>query len=74
MKYEVKIRKINNDDNPDIRKEIWANIVNQKTGEIIKRRIWWEDNKKIFHDESYNIPPKFRDLVDNAWIEQSRKW
>jgi hypothetical protein len=37
-------------------------------------RIWWEDRNGVFHDESRNIPIELRDLVDNAWYEQSKKW
>ena len=74
MLYEISIERINNKNNPEINREIWANIKNEKTGEFFKKRIWWEDKDGIFHDESYKIPTSLRDLVDNAWYEQSRKW
>jgi len=47
---------------------------NKKTYVIINKRIWWEGKDGVFHDGTPGLPIHLRDGVDNAWIEQSRKW
>ena len=49
--------------------EIWARIINLKTCNTLRKRIWWKDKDGVFHDESKNVPVKFRDMVDNAWLQ-----
>ena len=51
-----------------VKEEIWAEIFDKKNDKILKKLIWWRDNNGVSHDESSNIPIKYRDLVDNAWI------
>jgi len=47
-----------------------------KKGDIktMNKRIWWESEDGVFHDGTSELPVEFRDAVDNAWIEKSRKW
>ena len=40
----------------------------------MNKLIWWEDNEGIFHDGTPGLPVDLREMVDNAWIEKSRKW
>ena len=54
--------------------EIWAKIIDQAKNETKDTLIWWEDDDGTFHDETPNLPIHLRDLVDNAWIEQKRRW
>jgi hypothetical protein len=56
------------------KKEIWVKITNRNNENTIKKRLFWTDNNGILNDESVNLPSKFRDLVDNIWIEKSCKW
>ena len=60
-------------DNDNIKEEIWADIINTSDGKVIKKLIWWKDNQGIFHDESSNLPTKFRNIVDKAWISAVKK-
>ena len=53
--------------------EIWAKILNVRTGKLVNMCIWWKDDKGSFHDESSKLPVELRDLVDNAWIESFHK-
>ena len=52
------------------KEEIWADIYDKANGEFIKKLIWWKDYNGLIHDESSNLPIKFRDIVDNAWISK----
>ena len=54
--------------------EIWARFYDKNSNETKQSLIWWEDDEGIFHDETPNLPFHLRNLVDNAWIEQSRQW
>lgn len=54
--------------------EIWAVIKNLETSNTIKKLIFWKDEQGIYHDDSSKLPVELRDLVDNAWIEKSRRW
>ena len=49
-------------------------MTNKNTCETMNRRIWWEDDDGVFHDEAPDLPIELRGDVDNAWIEKSRKW
>ena len=71
--FDVTIYKKENVDLSKGIEEIWAKISNSDTGELIEKCIWWKDNKGRYHDESMNLPSEFRDKVDNAWIEFTRK-
>jgi len=73
--YDVNIKRLLKESNTgDIKTEIWAEITNKDTHETIKKLIWWEDDEGIYHDETSDLPVELRGLVDNAWIEKSRKW
>ena len=73
--YDIDIKKLQTrDENGNIVTEIWAEITNKETYEIIHQRIWWEDGDGVFHDATANLPIELREDVDNAWIEKSRKW
>jgi len=75
FEYDINIKRLLKGDGKDnIKTEIWAEITNRSTCETMNRRIWWEDDDGIFHDETPYLPIEFRDAVDNAWIEKSRKW
>lgn len=39
---------------------------------MIKKLIWWKDEDGVFHDESKDLPIKFRDMIDNAWLHKVR--
>lgn len=72
MNYDVNIRFEFSDDEK-FKEEIWADIQNLFNGKIIKKLIWWKDDKGLIHDESTNLPIKFRDIVDTAWISAVKK-
>ena len=73
--YDVNIKRLLKESKrDDIKTEIWAEITNRDTCETMNRRIWWEGEDGVFHDETPYLPIEFRDAVDNAWIEKSRKW
>ena len=72
MNYDVNIRFEYSDDDK-FKEEIWADIKNLGNGEIIKKLIWWKENNGLIHDESFNLPIKFRDIVDTAWISAIKK-
>ncbi len=73
--YKVEIdRIIKKDVGGEDRTEIWAKIQNMETNQVMNKRIWWEDENGLFHDETPNLPVDLRDLVDNAWIEKRREW
>ena len=57
-----------------IKTEIWAEITDRITRRIINKRIWWKDNEGVYHDGVPDLPIEFREAVDNAWLEKSRKW
>ena len=72
--YKIEINEIlkkNCEDNKET--GIWAKIKNIETCKTIKKRIWWMDREGIMHDGTTELPVNLRDLVDNAWIEYSRK-
>ena len=72
--YDVKIRIVcPDDDNEKVKEEIWVDIFNSNDDNILKELIWWKDDRGISHDESSNLPIKFRDIVDNAWISSIKK-
>ena len=54
--------------------EIWTEITDKETCKTITKRIWWQDDDGIYHDETPSLPIELRQDVDNAWIEKSRKW
>ncbi len=56
------------------RTEIWAEITDKNSCERLRKRIWWEDDNGVHHDETPSLPVYLRESVDNAWIEKSRKW
>jgi len=73
--YDVHIKRLLKESNTgNVKTEIWAEITNKDTHETIKKLIWWEDDEGIYHDETSDLPVELRGLVDNAWIEKSRKW
>ena len=73
--YDIKInRLLKEGDRGDIKTEIWAEITDQETNTIMNKLIWWQDEKGVFHDNTPNLPVHLRKLIDNAWIETSRKW
>ena len=73
-KYDIEISKLlEKDSDGNIKTEIWAEITNRETSEVMNRRIWWEDNEGIYHDGTPDLPPELREDVDNAWIEKIRK-
>jgi hypothetical protein len=72
LDYKVNIRYLIPKNNK-VKEEIWAEIFNYNSGEIMKKLIWWRDNKGLFHDESSNLPIKYRDMVDTAWISAAKK-
>jgi len=73
--YEIKInRKLKNGTEGDNQKEIWAEITNKETSTTMNKLIWWQDKNGVYHDGTPNLPAHLRELVDNAWIEKSRKW
>lgn len=57
-----------------IKTEIWAETTQEDSGQKINKLIWWEDDDGVFHDGTMDLPVSLRELVDNAWIEQIRKW
>jgi len=73
--YDVNIKRLLKEGKKgNIKTEIWAEITNKKTYVIINKRIWWEGEDGVFHDGTSELPVEFRDAVDNAWIEKSRRW
>ncbi len=73
--YKIEINEILKKDFEDDKETgIWAKITNLKTCETIEKRIWWKDREGITHDDKTELPVNLRDLVDNAWIEHSRKF
>lgn len=72
--YNIEIhRKLREGKEGSIKTEIWAEITDMITGTTMNRRIWWEDDDGVYHDETPDLPIELRDVVDNAWIEKSRK-
>ena len=65
MKIRLKYPEKNSN---NIKEEIWAEIFNNKNDKILKKLIWWRDDKGVYHDESPKLPIKFRGIVDSAWI------
>ena len=73
--YDVNIKRLLKEGKKgDIKTEIWAEITNKKTYVTMTKRIWWEDDDGIYHDGTSELPVELLDVVDNAWIEKSRKW
>ena len=73
--YNIKITKLLKErENGTMKTEIWTEITDKQTCKTISKRIWWEDDDGIYHDETPSLPIELREDVDNAWIEKSRKW
>ena len=73
--YNINIKKLLKEgEKGNIKTEIWAEITNRITCETMNRRIWWEDDDGVFHDETPDLPIELQSDVDNAWIEKSRRW
>ena len=73
--YDINIKRLLKESKKgNINQEIWAEITNLDTGNIMKKRIWWKDDYGVFHDGTPGLPIALRGIVDNAWIEQSKKW
>jgi len=73
--YKVNIKKLfKKSTSGDKRSEIWAEITNLENASIMNKRIWWEDDNGVSHDETPNLPIDVREAVDNAWLEKKRKW
>lgn len=72
--YRIEIEKLLKEGRSGTITEIWAKITDRKTQETINKRIWWQDGNGVFHDETPELPVEIRGAVDNAWIEESRKW
>ena len=71
--YKVEIDEIlRKNPKGEIVTEIWARIINTRTNDIIKKMIWWKNGDGVFHDESKDLPIKFRDIIDNAWLHKFR--
>ncbi|MCK4416114.1 MAG: hypothetical protein KAU84_03085 [Thermoplasmatales archaeon] len=73
--YKIKINRLLKDgERGNIKTEIWAEITNRETSTTMNKLIWWQDENGIYHDGTPNLPVHLREMVDNAWIEKSRKW
>lgn len=73
--YNIKITKLLKErENGTMKTEIWTEITDRETRKTITKRIWWEDDEGVYHDETPSLPIELREDVDNAWIEKSRKW
>ena len=73
--YDIEITKLlKKRKNGTMKTEIWTEITDRETCKTITKRIWWEDDKGVYHDETPSLPIELREDVDNAWIEKSRKW
>lgn len=72
--YSVDVSKMVKKGERGLTTEIWAEIKDRENDETVEKRIWWEDNEGVHHDETVDLPPELRDAVDNAWIEKKRKW
>jgi hypothetical protein len=73
--YEISIRnEIKKQGKIKILDEIWADITDNNTGLLLKKRIWWRDKNGIFHDDDISdLSAKLRDLIDNMWIETMKR-
>ena len=75
INYNVNIRRINKRNFcGESVTEIWADITNKKNYTTMKKKIWWQDDNGIQHDETPNLPIEVRNAVDNAWLEKKRRW
>jgi len=75
LDYTIEIyRKFKKDKKFNSKTEIWAEINDICKGITTNKRIWWEDETGIYHDGTLELPVELREIVDNAWIEKSRKW
>ena len=73
--YDINIKRLLKEgEKGNIKTEIWAEITDKETYEIINKRIWWEEDNGTFHDDTSKLPIELQGEVDNAWIEKSRKW
>ena len=73
--YDIEIsRLLKESRNGTIKTEIWTEITDKETCKTITKRIWWQDDEGVYHDETPTLPFDVRQDVDNAWIEKSRKW
>jgi len=73
-KYKIKINKLPSLKDSNNKSEIWAEITDLKNCTTMNKLIWWEDENGIYHDNTPELPVNLREKVDNAWIEQKRKW
>jgi len=73
-KYKIKINKIPSQNNEKNKSEIWAEITDLKNCTTMNKLIWWEDENGIYHDNTPNLPIDLREKIDNAWLEQKRRW
>jgi hypothetical protein len=72
--YKIEIKEILKKDCENNKESgIWVNITDLETRKTMKKRIWWKNRDGIMHDGTTDLPVNIRDLVDNAWIEYSRK-
>jgi len=72
--YNIEIqRKVREGKDGDTRSELWAEITDLATGTTMNKRIWWEDDDGLYHDETPNLPLELREQIDNAWIEKKDK-
>ena len=73
--YDIKISKLLKDSKDGkIKTEIWTKIKNRETSKIINKRIWWQDDKGVYHDATPELPINLRKRIDNLWIEMRRKF
>jgi hypothetical protein len=72
--YQIEINKLLKKGKSGTIAEIWAKITDVKTHQTINKRIWWQGDDGVYHDETPELPAEIRGAVDNAWIEESRKW
>ena len=73
--YKIEINEILKKDYENNKETgIWAKITNLETCKTIEKLIWWKDRDSIIHDGTSELPINLRNLVDNAWIEYSRKF
>ena len=73
--FNIKIdKKLRRDAAGNLRTEIWAEILDTTTGSVMNKMIWWEDDDGIYHDGTPELSVDLRDIIDNVWIETSRKW
>ena len=73
--YDIEIHKLLKEGKDgSIKTEIWTKITDKQTYKTISKRIFWEDDDGVYHDETPSLPAELRGRIDNVWIEKSRKW